>query len=58
MYACMHMHAYILHLHPDMKIIKIKASDLYENKIDFHYACHLTSSERSKQGKFLLIILP
>ena len=30
MYACTHT---FIHLHPDMKIIEIKASDLYEKSI-------------------------
>ena len=34
MYACICMHAYAhMNLHPDMKIIKIKASELYEKSI-------------------------
>ena len=41
-----------------MKIIKIKASDLYEKINRYVYACNFTSSERSERGKFLVIILP
>ena len=46
----MHAHANI-HLHPDMKIIKIKASDIYgknSNKYDY----------TNERGNFWLFILP
>ena len=60
MHACTHvcMHAYVrIHLHPDMKIIKIKASDFYEKKNKI-CTCNFTSSEQSERSKFLVIILP
>ena len=47
-HAYMHMHAYIYTLNHDMKIIKIKASDLYENNI---YTCNFSSSERSEPSE-------
>ena len=55
MYACISTHTFV-HLHPDMKSIKIKANDFYEKK-EIH-TCNFTSSERSERGKFLVIILP
>ena len=59
-HVCMPAHAYAhayarINLHPDMKIIKIKVSDLYEKKNTQIYTCYFTSNER---GKFLVIILP
>ena len=40
-----------------MKIIKIKASDLYGKKKQI-YTCNFISSERSERGKCLVIMLP
>ena len=50
MYACMHaqpMQTYILN--PDMKIVQIKASDLYEKQQQIY---------TNERGKFWLFILP
>ena len=55
MHACICTHTFI-HLHPDMKSIKIKANNFYEKKQI--YTCNFTLSERSERGKFLVIILP
>ena len=49
-HPCMHAH-----LHPDMKIIKTKASNLYEKKQKKN---NFTSSGQSERGKFWVIILP
>ena len=52
-HICMHT---FIHLRPDMKITKIKASDLYEKNI---YTCNFSSSERRERGNlFCVIILP
>ena len=53
-YTHAHMHACSIHLHPGMKIIKIKAIVIYE-KTKQIYTCNFTSSGQSEQGKFLVI---
>ena len=64
-HACMHtdvcMHVQTLQtyiLHPDMKIIKIKASDLYEKNNNNKYICIYATMRKIEQGKFWIFILP
>ena len=48
-----------IHLHPDIKIIKIKARDLYEKKTDKIYACNflLQVSEVNEENFWILYCL-
>ena len=53
-HVCMHAHAYArIHLHPDMKIIKIKGSDLYEKKNKYIHVVLLQLSEVNEESFWL-----
>ena len=55
MHACICTHTFV-HLHPDMKSIKIKANDFYEKKKYIHVILLQVSEENEES--FLVIILP